>query len=113
MSTRYHSEHPKKKPAVHKKADNEPQEALDSQPAGILDSLKASEIEEVLQASAEEAAKNYAADGKGNYDECVLVVNMALTLTGKAIGGKLGSGMVSASQEAAQKVCQRYFPSGQ
>lgn len=84
-------------------------ERLDDQTLNAMDQV---EVKEHIDTAAYETAKAYHDAKGGNYEDCVLVVSTALSVTGNSIGGKVGALLVARSDEAAKKASQMVFPEG-
>lgn len=78
-------------------------EELNNKTLNAMDSV---EIEDHIQAAANETAQAYHQAKGGNYEDCLLVVSMALSVTGNAIGGKVGALLVAKCEDAAKKACE-------
>ena len=75
-----------------------------------LNAMDFVEIYDHIQTAANETAQAYHKAKGGNYEDCVLIVSMALSVTGNAIGGKVGGLLVARSEEAARKAAELVFP---
>lgn len=75
-----------------------------------LNAMDFVEIDEHIQNAANEIAQAYHKAKGGNYEDCVLIVSMALSVTGNAIGGKVGGLLVARNEEAARKAGRLVFP---
>lgn len=77
----------------------------------MLDSMPGAEVDEIVHDVVQSLADTYRKEmKKGNYKECVEVVSVGLTVTGAAIGGKVGNALVAASETAAHEACRLIFP---
>lgn len=85
-------------------------EDLESSALDERESMRSLEIQETIEAVAHKVALAFKEQCQGGYDECEEVVSMALTLTGSALGGRLGTAMVAASEHAAKSASRIVFP---
>jgi hypothetical protein len=74
------------------------------------ESMRSLEIEETIEAVAHSVALAFKKQCQGGYNECEEVVSIALTLTGSALGGRLGTAMVAASEHVAKTTSRIVFP---
>ncbi len=77
----------------------------------ILDAMTPLEVTEHIRDIAESVADAYHREvNGGNYQGCVDMVSVALSVTGNAIGGKVGAEMVGENESAAKEACKLEFP---
>lgn len=81
-------------------------ENLEQMDRTTLDSMPAAETDEIIESVAYDVAKAYQEKfPNGNAKECLDFVSIALSVTGSALGGKIGLAMVAAKDSVAEKVC--------
>lgn len=85
-------------------------ESLETMDRRVLDSMPGLEVEEKVEEIAHAVARAYKEQNpKGNYDECLEIVSIALNVTGSAIGGKVGNAMIAESDSASRTACQLVY----
>lgn len=85
-------------------------EKLESMDRRSLDSMPGVEINKKIEQIANAVAREYKEQKpKGTYSECMEVVQTALTVTGSAIGGKVGIAMIAECENAAKTACQTLY----
>lgn len=85
-------------------------ESLELMDPKILDSMPGVEVKEKVEEIAHAVAKAYKKQRpKGDFDECVEVVSIALSVTGGAIGSQVGTAMIAESENAARTACELVF----
>jgi hypothetical protein len=86
-------------------------ERLEKMDRRSLDSMPKVEVQELVDDAAQSVADAYKKEVKGaNFDECVEIVSVALSVTGSSIGGTVGTLMVAESESASQRACRLTFP---
>jgi len=86
-------------------------EKLEQMDRVFLDSLPGVEVQDMVDNIAEAIAGAYKKEHpKGNKARCLEIVSSALTVTGSAIGGRVGTSMVAQSDKAAKRATEIYFP---
>lgn len=86
-------------------------EKLELMDQRALDSMPGVEVEEKVEEIAHAVARAYKKQQpNGNYDECLEVVSTALSVTGSAIGGHVGTAMIAESDSAAKTACRLAYP---
>lgn len=86
-------------------------EELELMDRSYLDSMPKIEIQEKIEQIAHAVARDYKKQAKkGSFDECLEVVSIALKVTGSAIGGKLGTAMIAATDFASLIASRDAFP---
>lgn len=86
-------------------------EELEQADRRVLDSMPGAEIEDKVNSVAYAVAEAYSEKfEKGNYQGCFEFTSIALSVTGAALGGKFGTAMVAASQNAAKSASLIFFP---
>ena len=86
-------------------------EALEQMNRAMLDLMPPLEVDETVAEIAHAVATTYKQKVKNSdYDGCVEVVAVALSVTGSSIGGHVGNAMVAANQHMAVIACRRAFP---
>lgn len=76
----------------------------------ILNAMDPIEVDEVVNDAAVGVAEEYHKELGGNYEDCVNIVSVALTVTGNSISGQVGSHMIGNANILAQQVCRNIFP---
>lgn len=88
-------------------------EKIEQLPPEIIHAMTRVEMEEKIREAATSLAQAYfncSPSEKANYEECLLLVSAALTETGGAVPGQLGSLLVGTSQKAASEAARELFP---
>lgn len=85
-------------------------EDLEQTDLTVRESMRSLEIDETIDAVAHAVALAFKKECQGSYDECEEVVSIALTVTGSALGGRLGNAMIAASEHAAKSASRTVFP---
>jgi hypothetical protein len=86
-------------------------EQLEQMDRAYLDSMQNTEIQEKIEQIAHAVARDYKKQKKkGSFDECLEVVSIALKITGSAIGGKMGTAMIAATEHASLVASHDAFP---
>lgn len=75
-----------------------------------LEAMPPVEIDEVSRDLAQGVAEEYSHQKGANFDDCIDMVSIALTETGSAIGGKVGSHMIGKCDKIAHDACRLAFP---
>lgn len=73
------------------------------------DSMPPREMDEKVEDAALAVAKSYKKLPGADYEGCIGVVTVALTVTGSALGGKFGAHMVSLSVSEAELACKLVY----
>ena len=76
----------------------------------ILEAMSTMEIHARIDRAAEAVAREYKKEKDESYDECVNIVSIALSVTGNAIGGKVGALMVGRSDSSAIQASRLVYP---
>lgn len=86
-------------------------EALEQMDRSYLDSMQHTEIQEKVEQIAHAVARDYKKKKKkGSFEECREIVSIALRVTGSAIGGKMGTAMIAATDSASLIASRDAFP---
>jgi hypothetical protein len=86
-------------------------EMLEKMDPRMLDSMPSMEIQELVEGAALSVAETYHKEIKdANYEGCLEIVSVALTITGAGIGGRAGTAMTSSSEATAKEACRLMFP---
>lgn len=70
------------------------------------ESLPGVEVDEIVDKIAYSVASDYKKKVGGDFEGCVDIVSVALSVTGSSIGGRVGQKMVGANQKAAKNACR-------
>lgn len=85
-------------------------ENLEQMDRAALDSMPSAETDELIESAAYDVAKAYKEKfPNGNIEECFDFVSIALSVTGSALGGKIGLAMVAASDTITEKICRLVY----
>lgn len=85
-------------------------EDLEKKDRKFYDSMPPQEVDKLVDDAAMAIAQAYYTQcRKNSYEECIEMVSSALEVTGSAIGGHVGSHMVSSQNESAKKACRLLF----
>lgn len=85
-------------------------EDLEQADRAILNAMPPAEVEDTINSVAYAIAQSYAKHPLGNREECLEFASIALTTLGSAIGGKVGTAMVAASDRAARSASLTVYP---
>ncbi len=76
----------------------------------VLNAMDNEEIRRRMEDAANQLAHSYAKKPNADYEGCVDLISMALSVTGNAMGGRVGALFVGQSSEAAEKASRLEFP---
>ena len=76
----------------------------------VLNAMRDVQIHETVEEIAHAVARDYHEQLGGNYEDCVNIVSVALSVTGSSLGGNLGLAMVASKDTASKNACQMIFP---
>ncbi len=90
---------------------NKPKEITELELMGreTLSSMPPREMDEKIEEAANAIAQQFNKQEEGDYESCVAVVSVALSITGSALGGEFGNLMVGKSDSQAQHACRRIY----
>lgn len=84
-------------------------ERLEKMERHIRDAMTQQEISDHIETIAQRFAENYKKKPDSDYEGCKEIVSLALTLSGGAIGGKVGQSLMGTSSGAAESACRIVF----
>lgn len=82
---------------------------LESLGDDVLNAMDTVEIHHRIDDAANQIAQAYIKEKNNTYESCVDFISMALSVTGNAIGGKVGALFVARSQKAAEQAAHRVY----
>lgn len=86
-------------------------EDIEQMDPAFLNSLPKVEVQELVDGAAEAVAQAYKQQiPKGNREQCLEIVSVALTVTGSAIGGQVGNAMIAQADKNGERVASLFFP---
>jgi hypothetical protein len=86
-------------------------EKLEQMDRVMLESMPFQEVQDIIDEAAHAFARAYHEQvPDGDYEGCIDIVSVALSVTGSALGGKVGTAMIGASQSATKSACRIVFP---
>lgn len=85
-------------------------EKIESMDAAERNAMRDVQVEETVGEIAHAVARDYHKQLGGNYEDCLDIVSVALTVTGSSLGGNLGNAMTSSNESAAKIACRTIFP---
>lgn len=76
----------------------------------VLHAMDTVEINRRIDDAAGQIAQEYAKKPGADYEGCVDLISMALSVTGNAMGGRVGALFVGRCDEAAEKAARLVYP---
>lgn len=76
----------------------------------VLNAMDTVEIDRRIDDVANQIAHEYAKTPNATYEECIDLISMALSVTGNAMGGRVGALFVGRCDEAGEKAARLVFP---
>lgn len=84
-------------------------ERLETMAPSIREAMSKQEIHDHIDEIAHSFAVNYKHKKGSTYEDCLVMVSLALNLSGGALGGQVGLEMMGTSSGAAETACRIVF----
>lgn len=84
-------------------------EEIESLGDDVLNAMDTVEIDHRIESAAKQMAHAYVKKPEISFEGCVDLIAMALSVTGNALGGRVGAHFVAKSKEAAEQAAHEVY----